>query len=176
MPAGASMSKWGYAVSDLCPHCGERDTVRHRCWTCTCRPAVVARKEHFCQELVDQALAAGPESCLFSRLWAPFPDLPEPAQDWGFRFFEGEGVPCEPFRFQLEDTLFTDGSCFHGGFPAIARAGLAVVHMDGERPVRGIYGPLLKEFAQQAADAEHAGLAVAILRTQQEEAQPKPIS
>eukprot|EP00959_Pyramimonas_sp_CCMP1952_P158284 3310298-Pyramimonas_sp.AAC.1 len=50
-PAGASLAEWGYSVSDRCQFCGERDTMWHRCWTCTHRPVAAVKNQHFCHEL-----------------------------------------------------------------------------------------------------------------------------
>jgi len=126
--------------------------------------------------MVDQAIAAGPENSLVSKLWVPWPDLPGPVKDWELQFCDQNGAPCPPFFFQPSDKLFTDGSAFHGDKEELARGGVSVVHMEGEIMQRGVWAPLPCEFKQQAADTENAALAVSVLRRDSTPEECEPVN
>eukprot|EP00959_Pyramimonas_sp_CCMP1952_P139591 2921337-Pyramimonas_sp.AAC.1 len=107
------LHKWGYQLEPLCPFCrdgvhGTIDGVWHRCFEC---PALADRRaEHLPAEWAAAGLEAGPEDPFFSSLWLPVPnDLHEPTWEEKVCFVGPDG-PVEPFRFNKNEFLYSDGS------------------------------------------------------------------
>eukprot|EP00959_Pyramimonas_sp_CCMP1952_P191817 4010960-Pyramimonas_sp.AAC.1 len=57
--------------------------------------------------------------------------------------FFGPDGHCEEFRFSRSGRFYSDGSCYDGAIPGVARAGWAVVEVsESGHLVRGISGPV----------------------------------
>eukprot|EP00959_Pyramimonas_sp_CCMP1952_P039453 825652-Pyramimonas_sp.AAC.1 len=62
--------------------------------------------------------------------------------------------------------LLPDGGCDNRSYSELARAGVAAVEVDIEgNLLRAIYSPLPRDFPQSPGDAEHAAVALAMLRS-----------
>ena len=167
---GCERYQRGYSQSPSCPRCGEPDSVLHRLWKCCDVGVVEARARVVDERVVERALAAGEESCLFTKAWVVFSEelYTQPALDpHGLRFitFDAHGHPTEhetaaeyEQHCEVGDTMFTDGSCFGACVPELARASWAVVTMAGGRVVGCVSAPVWRPLQQTAQAGEWSAL------------------
>jgi len=160
---GQTLMHWGYAVSGLCPYCGQPDTVFHRVFVC---PHFAAERADLCpQRLLREAIAAGPSSLLFSRGWIPHPSryiTTHPPATFECCYEVG-GVPqMQPFTFDPNLPIYGDGSGSDPSQPAVARASLAIAQIDGEGcPLKVLTLAVPSGLPQSAAVAERLCLVLA---------------
>ena len=150
----SDLTKMGFVVGDLCPLCkGSPDGIFHRAWLCPERPV----REKQCQEVVQAAIQAGPQSILYTRGLATYKFNQNDVLKDSRTGCTENWTPFDP----EDGEVFHDGSCFDGG-SCVGRAGWAAVQINDEgNLVRGMWGNVPPDLEQTANYAEHYGFLVA---------------
>ena len=148
-------AKWGYACDGCCPFCGSLDTIHHRIYTC---PQFAGeRAELLSKKLVDDAVKAGDKSLLYTSGWATVPhDIVTVHQPHNFQpLFFLDGLPCEPFEFDIDLPVYGDGSGLRPAQIHVARAGFAIAQFRSDGTIyKLITCTVPGTFPQTAACAE----------------------
>ena len=140
---GKRLAEAGLIDSEACPlcDCGKDDTIFHRAWECQHPDVVEARRRHAGQDLIRQALEAGPSSALFTRALAEHPchRMPQvlPQQ---MRFTYNSHELTDQKDWKLEGNVYYDGSCIRAHCTELSRAAFAVVQMNGQEVVAKLQG------------------------------------
>lgn len=155
----------GYVVEDLsCGLCGlEVDTLHHRLWKCSHTSAVVQRRAHATQKVIDAAIKAGPRSALYNRgiMQHPCEDYPEAQKDTMVTLVR-HGKRVEAHEFTLEGNVHLDGTCDQRQILDLKRAAWAVVQVNDNGEVESAaFGPVPACLPQTSQAGEYAALAAA---------------
>ncbi len=157
----------GYDVDDLCPLCGAvGDSVHHRVYHCsaTCQTVKAKVPRWFWEE----AQRSDPRDRFWVTAIFPHPgDLAAPpAEDIELQFSRGavgdEAAEAEgPAGMTIEGEIYIDGSCTSSTICGLARAGCAIIQMQGLRVVKKALAAVPDYLPQTAQAAEHLGMALA---------------
>ncbi len=157
----------GYDVDDLCPLCGAvGDSVHHRVYHCsaTCQTVKAKVPRWFWEE----ARRSDPRDRFWVTAIFPHPgDLAAPpAEDIELQFSRGavgdEAAEAEgPAGMTIEGEIYIDGSCTSSTICGLARAGCAIIQMQGLRVVKKALAAVPDYLPQTAQAAEHLGMALA---------------
>ena len=145
----------GYNTTQMCALCGTaEDSVHHRVWCC---PATADLREGH-EDLVRDALAAGPDSALYS-LGGLLPTRADDKPQANDSQVSGGDFTTPVFK-KGRGTIYYDGSATTPGIPELRRASWAAVQIDdttGEE-VASASGTVPAGWPQTAQAAEHCGL------------------
>ncbi len=157
----------GYDVDDVCPLCGAvGDTVHHRVYRCsaTCQTVKAKVPRWFWEE----AQRSDPRDRFWVTAIFPHPEdlAARPAADVLLQFSRGavgdEAAEAEgPAGTTVEGEIYIDGSCTTSTISGLARAGCAIVQMQGLRVVKKALAAVPDYMPQTAQAAEHLGMALA---------------
>ena len=153
----------GYATTRACALCGAaEDTIHHRVWSC---PATADLREGH-EDLVRDALEAGPDSALFS-LGGLLPTRADDKPQANDQQLSGSDFAVPIFK-KGRGTVYYDGSATTPGIPELRRASWAAVQIDDDtgEEVASATGTVPAGWPQTAQAAEHCGLWETAVRTE----------
>ena len=161
----------GYIISDVCVHCGGKDSLHHRLWVCPhCAEerAEVAEASVIASALDTEAENYSANLFCHGAFAHPADFLPRPCKDGAVQFVWHKDVlvgpqgPEEPREGDVWGHLFLDGSCNRHIINELSRAAWAItMHDDAGVLLYEVRGPVWAQYPQtpQAGEFLARGMA-----------------